>query len=62
MSGASAAKTMRMVAEVRAARKGENVDEKGAQAQEDKITALFTRQERGRARKLNPNSFAVARA
>jgi len=94
MSGASAAKTMRMVAEVRAARKGENVDEKGAQAQEDKITALFTRQEsafytsgrcldngvidprdtrrilgftldtiaEGRARKLNPNSFAVARA
>ena len=45
MSGASAAKTMRMVAEVRAARKGETVDEAAAQAQEDKITALFTRQE-----------------
>ncbi|WP_371397041.1 acyl-CoA carboxylase subunit beta [Fretibacter rubidus] len=94
MSGASAAKTMRMVAEVRAARKGETVDEASAQAQEDKITALFTRQEsalytsgrcldhgvidprdtrkvlgfvldtiaEGRARKVAPNSFAVARA
>lgn len=45
MAGASAAKTMRMVAEVRAARKGETVDETAAQKQEDFITALFTKQE-----------------
>ncbi len=45
MAGASAAKTMRMVAEVRAARKGETVDEVAAQKQEDFITALFTKQE-----------------
>ncbi len=45
MAGASAAKTMRMVAEVRAARKGETVDEKAAQKQEDFITELFTKQE-----------------
>ena len=45
MAGASAAKTMRMVAEVRAARKGETVDEAAAQKQEDFITALFTKQE-----------------
>lgn len=45
MAGASAAKTMRMVAEVRAARKGETVDEAAAQKQEDFITELFTKQE-----------------
>jgi geranyl-CoA carboxylase beta subunit len=45
MAGASAAKTMRMVAEVRAARKGESVDKKAAQKQEDFITELFTKQE-----------------
>ena len=45
MAGASAAKTMRMVAEVRAARKGETVDEVAAQKQEDFITELFTKQE-----------------
>lgn len=45
MAGASAAKTMRMVAEVRAARKGETVDEEAAQKQEDFITELFTKQE-----------------
>ena len=45
MAGASAAKTMRMVAQVRAARKGEAVDEAAAQKQEDFITALFTKQE-----------------
>ena len=45
MAGASAAKTMRRVAEVRAARKGETVDEAAAQKQEDSITDLFTKQE-----------------
>ena len=45
MAGASAAKTMRRVAEVRAARKGETVDEAAAQKQEDFITDLFTKQE-----------------
>lgn len=45
MAGASAAKTMRMVAEVRAARKGESIDETAAQKQEDFITDLFTKQE-----------------
>ena len=45
MAGASAAKTMRRVAEVRAARKGETVDEEAAQKQEDFITDLFTKQE-----------------
>ncbi len=45
MAGASAAKTMRMVAEVRAARKGVAIDEVAAQKQEDFITELFTRQE-----------------
>jgi len=45
MAGASAAKTMRQVAEVRAARKGEKVDEAAADAQEKTITDIFTRQE-----------------
>lgn len=45
MAGASAAKTMRMVAQVRAARKGEPIDEAAAQKQEDFITELFTKQE-----------------
>ena len=45
MAGASAAKTMRMVAEVRAARKGVAIDEQAAQKQEDFITELFTKQE-----------------
>ncbi|MGB0906795.1 MAG: acyl-CoA carboxylase subunit beta [Maricaulaceae bacterium] len=45
MSGASAAKTMRMVAEVRAKRKGIPIDEAEAQKQEDFITELFTNQE-----------------
>lgn len=45
MAGASAAKTMRMVGEVRAARKGAVVDEAAAQKQEDFITELFTKQE-----------------
>lgn len=93
MSGPSAAKTMRQVAQVRAERKGESVNEAEADAQEKAISDIFTRQEsafyssgrcldqgvidprdsrkvlgfalqtchEARARKLAPNSFAVAR-
>jgi geranyl-CoA carboxylase beta subunit len=93
MAGDSAAKTMRQVAEVAAARKGEKPDETALDEQQKRIEAHFTRQQNAfytsgrlldhgvidprdtrrvlgfcletcleaRARKLNPNSFGVAR-